>query len=152
MSDVETAKQELEQLTSLSSAIMSRFGKINIYDETYESLLRLVRRSGLVRETWDPAAARENKNKERNGKQLEAEEQDDQRHFTYKWSPSYLAATSDSPNPDVEIFGPYSVSDLRLWYANGYFGDQGERILLKQSSEEESASQGWKRWEQVLPV
>lgn len=146
-SEVENAKQELEQLTSLSSAIMSRFGIINIYDETYESLLRVVRRSGLVRETWDPAVSRQKK--EKNGLEQQ-EDQEDQRQFTYKWSPSYLAATTDSPNPDVQIFGPYSAQDLKSWYADGYFGDQGERILLKQSSDDETIAQGWKRWEQIF--
>lgn len=141
---VEQSKHELEQITSLSSMLMSRFGKINIYDETYESILRVVRRSGLVRETWDPAAAR--------GTHSNGHVEQDGRHFTYKWSPAYLAATSQSVGPDVQIFGPYSAQDIKVWFESGYFGDQGERILLKQVAEEEGTAQGWKRWEQVFDL
>jgi CD2 antigen cytoplasmic tail-binding protein 2 len=140
--EMERAKKELEQITSLSSALMSRFGKINAYDETYESILRVVRRSGLVRETWDPAAARD--------KQGNGHIEEDTRQFTYKWSPAYLAATTQSVEPDVQIFGPYPAQDIKVWFENGYFGDQGERILLRQISNEEGTSQGWKRWEQVF--
>jgi CD2 antigen cytoplasmic tail-binding protein 2 len=147
--DQESSRQDLDQLTSLSSALMARFGKLNIYDETYEGLLRVVRRSGLVRETWDPAAARALAAGKDTDPKLDQEQ--DVRSFTYKWSPHYLAATSQSPNPEVEVFGPYSAGDLRGWYGSGYFGDQGERILLQESNkEEEGGSRGWKRWEQLF--
>ncbi|UZJ57265.1 hypothetical protein CBS101457_006585 [Exobasidium rhododendri] len=145
--ELDSSRHDLDQLTSLSSALMSRYGKLNIYDETYEGLVRVVRKSGLVRETWDPAAVRE---RESTQEETKPSQEQDVRQFTYKWSSSYLSATSQSPNPEVEIFGPYSAVDLQGWYASGYFGDAGERILLQESSDGEEGPRGWKRWEQVF--
>lgn len=139
-------REDLDQLTSLSSTLMSKFGRLNVYEETYENLLRVVRRSGLVRETWDPAASRTASNGGTENGASQTEQEHDMRQFVYKWSPAYLAATSASPEPDVQIFGPYPASDLEAWHSSGYFGDAGERVLLQ-----EAGVQGWKRWEHVFP-
>ena len=53
-----SVKESLDQVTALSSELMSRHGLMSIYDETYEILVQDVRKSGLVRQTWDPAASR----------------------------------------------------------------------------------------------
>ncbi|KAE8225297.1 hypothetical protein CF319_g1928 [Tilletia indica] len=141
----------LEQYTALSSELMSTFGHINIYDETYESILRLLRRKGAVPADWDPAAKREQVKEPgpstaQSGSTV-ATDQQDLRQFTYRWAPAYLAATQGAnAAPDVETYGPFPVADLRSWAASGYFGAPGqcERILLKGHSEDGEGR--WKSW------
>ncbi|PWN92123.1 hypothetical protein FA10DRAFT_300653 [Acaromyces ingoldii] len=147
----DTAKAELEEVTSLTSDLMARYGLVNIYDETYESLLRSVRRSGLVRETWDPAAAAESgtaTGADDSAPAGKADEEQDSRQFEYRWSPAYLASTSQAPEPDIKTFGPFGVKDLHAWSESGFFGDKGERILLRLAG----GDPRWLKWAEVFPM
>lgn len=119
------AARDVETVTHLASVLMSRFGQLDVYDETYESLLAAVHKSGLVRQTFDPAA------------RFDAPAET----WEYKWAPAYLAATAreagTSVAPDVEVFGPFSHSDLTAWAQEGYFGPQHERILLRKAASQD---------------
>ncbi|EPQ30830.1 uncharacterized protein PFL1_01728 [Pseudozyma flocculosa PF-1] len=129
---------DLEVVTHLSSVLMSRFGQMDIYEQTYEGLLRDVRKSGLVRGTFDPASRFDEPSASAGAcpgmSEAEAAEPSAQR-WEYRWSPSYLAAAAQSSGgsvaPDIEIFGPFPKADIKGWAGAGYFGDNGERVLLR---------------------
>lgn len=150
----------LEELTTLSSTLMSHYGQINVYDETYESLLRAVRPAGVVTDDWDPATTRKSvssreepqagpSNGEASNGLSAPPASPDPRRFQYKWAPAYLAATAAAagraPEPDTQIFGPFDADELRSWGASGYFGESGERILLRIEGGE-----GWQGWSDAL--
>lgn len=135
---VASAGADVETVTHLSSVLMSRFGRLDIYDQTYEQLLHDVRKSGLTRQTFDPAAkfdpppaaaASANHSDDLSAGAAGAGE------WEYRWAPSYLATAARESNtpvdPEVQIFGPFSIADLKSWAEQGYFGDAGERILLR---------------------
>jgi len=165
----------LEEITTLSSALMERFGKLNIYEETFEGLLREVRRSGIVSQDWVPSSSSStftstststssntisnptlNSNLSSSASSS-TPNQDTQMEnpeittatYQYRWSPSYLSqiATSEqkSVSPEMEIFGPFAERELRSWAESGFFGQEKERILLRKNQDER-----WRSWEDVL--
>jgi CD2 antigen cytoplasmic tail-binding protein 2 len=143
----EAAGDALAKVTSLASSLMSRFSLLDIYDETYEALLRSVRRSQLEGADWDPSRARRAAAAAAAEAASEAASAPlDERSFVYRWAPAYLAATSAAPAPDVEVFGPYPAADLKEWAASGYFGEERERILLR----EQGAAGPWQEWKGVF--
>ena len=144
--DVKQAAADVESVTHLSSVLMSRFGRLDIYDQRYESLLRDVHRSGLVRETFDPAAKLDAPAPAVTANDGGAAE------WEYRWTPSYLAAaareTGTSVSPDIETFGPFTLADLRAWAHQGYFGDNADRILLRPSG----SNDAWTTFDQVIAM
>ncbi|PWN17802.1 hypothetical protein BCV69DRAFT_285681 [Microstroma glucosiphilum] len=160
----------IETFTSLISMLMDQFSQVNIYEEEYEGLLRSVRKSGLVAEDWDPARSRgdevEQEEADVHGGAAAAEpEAESGVLYEYRWSPSYLQATSTSTSTEdpstetpVETFGPYDLPTLRAWREAGYFGDVGpqgrgmgtERILLRRVGGEAGGGGEWKSWSELL--
>ncbi|KAL9939283.1 hypothetical protein V8E36_002096 [Tilletia maclaganii] len=153
----------VETFTALSSELMSNFGQINIYDETYEGILRALKRKGAVPAEWDPAAKRQALQKGEAPASTpsasipiaaplpapQPPSQPDNRAFIYRWAPAYLAATQGAnAAPDVETYGPFPVADLRGWAASGYFGAPGqcERILLKEAGPGTGQTGRWQSW------
>lgn len=142
--DLDRVKADLNKITALASELMSRFGLVNVYEATYESLLRDVRSSGLVRSTWDPAAEKESG---------EAKDANGAMSYVYKWSPLYLKAMSEQsgqetdPETEKQTFGPFNVTDLLSWKKAGYFGDDGERIELQPEGQNNSK---WSSWQDVF--
>ncbi|CCF50205.1 hypothetical protein NDA11_003176 [Ustilago hordei] len=146
--EAKKAASDVETVTHLSSVLMSRFGRLDIYEQTYEQLLRDVHKSGLVRQTFDPAAkfdppapklapattatsttnSTESATATNNGDSEGGE-------WEYRWTPSYLATSareSGTPvDPEIQTFGPFTLADIISWAEQGYFGNNGERILLR---------------------
>lgn len=85
-------------------------GDGNIYNTTYEELVRSVRSSSVVDHDWNPPSA--------------------DAKYQYKWS-SPEAGQSD------EIFGPFSEEDLKSWYNALYFGPSGEKIKVRRDGDQE---------------
>lgn len=118
---------QFETLTHVSGTLMSHFGQMNIYDEVYESLVRLVRRAKLVAEDWDPS------------RMLNEEHEAPSAHtgslWEYKWTPAYLGlmakAHDQSVDPETRIFGPFSQTELMEWAQQGYFGANKENISVR---------------------
>lgn len=102
----------IERVTSLASTLMS-IGNLDIYEETYESLLRTVRRSGIVSPDWTPPPA------------VPADAM-----YEYHWAPAYVAVSGGQASA-TEVYGPYSKDDLSAWRDAAYFGESGERIELR---------------------
>lgn len=159
--EVNKAAADVETVTHLSSVLMSRFGRLDIYEQTYEQLLRDVHKSGLVRQTFDPAAKFDppapepqptstaniasstetstiTTNEIAGGK------------WEYRWTPSYLAAAAREAgtpvDPEIQTFGPFTLSDLKNWAEQGYFGDNGERILLRLKGSKDA----WTTYDRVV--
>ncbi|KAJ1025844.1 hypothetical protein NDA16_002470 [Ustilago loliicola] len=142
---VKNAAADVETLTHLSSVLMSRFGRLDIYDQTYEQLLRDVHKSGLVRQTFDPAAKFDPPAPETSpaatttntGSTAATTSADSSAggEWEYRWTPSYLAAAAREAgtpvDPEIQTFGPFTLADLKSWAEQGYFGRNGERILLR---------------------
>ncbi|CAO1621869.1 unnamed protein product [Sympodiomycopsis kandeliae] len=141
-----------ESFTALTSTLMTKFNRYNLYDEEYHSILREVRRSGTVAPDWDPVEER----KKSLADLLDDDDEDKpsgDTQFVYQWSPSYLAEMGTADKPQ-ETFGPFPLSDLEAWKEAGYFGSQSsaERIVLKryvQGGTDEGRD--WKSWTEVLP-
>ena len=131
------ATARLERITHLTTLLMSEFGAINIYDDTYEALLRQVRRAGLVPEDWNPARKAEPETDDSGDAQWE-----------YKWTPKYLASVAKSSgtsvDPEAKAFGPYKQTELQSWAQQGYFGPDKENILVRRAAADGSQ---WLSWE-----
>ncbi|KAL4401552.1 hypothetical protein ACI68E_001195 [Malassezia pachydermatis] len=137
------AQASFDQFTHISSVLMSSFGQMNIYDEVYEGLVRMVRRAKIVPDEWDPARPRVD---ESDTEELPAPIPQEQ--WEYKWTPSYLAqaakAQGTSVDPETKVFGPFSQADLCAWADQGYFGAQKENIAVRRVTSEGPAS--WTAW------
>lgn len=149
--DVKQAAADVETVTHLSSVLMSRFGRLDIYDQTYEQLLHDVHKSGLVRQTFDPAAKFDPRPPSPAPAPAAAAAAADvavaatqpshdatdegSSQWEYRWTPSYLAAAAREAgtpvDPEIQTFGPFSLAELKDWAEQGYFGENGERILLR---------------------
>ncbi|KAJ9474461.1 GYF domain-containing protein [Pseudozyma hubeiensis] len=142
------AATDVESVTHLSSVLMSRFGRLDIYDQTYEQLLHDVHKSGLVRQTFDPAAKFDPPAVTESS--IEVTSGDSTAEWEYRWTPSYLAAAareSGTPvDPEIQVFGPFNLADLKGWAEQGYFGDGGERILLRRKGTDEA----WQAYNHVV--
>lgn len=94
---------DIEKITHLASNIMS-LGESDIYSKTYEELVRVVRSSGLVDESWEPPSA-------------------DVR-YEYKWSIPNAGLSGDT-------FGPFSEEEMKAWMQASYFGPSGEKVKVR---------------------
>jgi len=96
------ARSDIDEITHLASLLMS-LGDTDIYNKTYEELVRDVRRSGKVDPSWDPPSA--------------------DVKYEYKW---------DVPGAqDGQVFGPYSEEEMHAWYKAAYFGEGGEKVQVR---------------------
>ncbi|TFK76278.1 hypothetical protein BDN72DRAFT_808618 [Pluteus cervinus] len=91
---------DIEELTSLASTLMS-LGDPDIYSKTYEEIVRAVRASGDVDQSWEPPSA--------------------DVKYEYKWA----AGTN------TDVFGPFSEEEMKTWYKAAYFGPVGEKIQVR---------------------
>lgn len=116
------------RVTSLASTLMS-LGDSDVYEATYEMMLRLVRRSGIVAADWDPHPP---------------PPQTPDTKYEYKWAPDYVAASGGQASADA-VYGPYGATELTAWKAASYFGDDAERILVRRVGGDD-----WASWNSVF--
>jgi CD2 antigen cytoplasmic tail-binding protein 2 len=115
-----------ERVTSLASTLMS-LGNMDIYEETFESLLRTVRRSGIVPADWTPRPA------------VPADAK-----YEYHWSPSFVAASGGRAS-STEAYGPFGKDELLAWRDAAYFGETGDRIELRMVG-----TNDWGGWDVII--
>jgi CD2 antigen cytoplasmic tail-binding protein 2 len=94
----------VEALTHLASTLMG-FGDVDIYSRTYEEIVRSVRRSDKVDDSWEPPSA--------------------DVKYEYKWD------VPNSTGQEGEIFGPFTEGDMQAWYKAAYFGIAGEKVKVR---------------------
>lgn len=96
---------DIDHVTHLASNLMS-LGDTDIYNKTYEELVRAVRSSGKVDKDWVPPSA--------------------DIKYEYKWD------VPDASAQDGQVFGPFSEEEMHTWYKAQYFGVAGEKIKIRQ--------------------
>ena len=80
-------------------------GETDIYEKTYEEIVRSVRSSGNVDANWEPPSA--------------------DIKYEYKW---------DAPgNENGEVFGPFKEEELKAWHKAAYFGTYGEKVQVRKA-------------------
>ncbi|KAF9170413.1 hypothetical protein BGX21_000863 [Mortierella sp. AD011] len=107
-------RKSIEKLTDLCDRMMAR-GHFDIYEETYEQIVRNLRRADIIPDDWvigTPVL--------RPGEQTEAMLEDDPLFSTdvsweYKW-----ANPSEGQSAE-EIFGPFSGPEMKSWNEQGFF-------------------------------
>ncbi|KAI5119732.1 hypothetical protein M0805_008662 [Coniferiporia weirii] len=112
-------KSKIEQLTTLASNLLA-LGDVDIYNKTYEHLLRSVRSSGDVEPDWMPPVVT----------------------YEYKWDVPEAQAQNGSADP--QIFGPFSEDEMSAWYNANYFGESGEKVKVR------VAGGNWGGWDDVV--
>ncbi|KZS91111.1 hypothetical protein SISNIDRAFT_457099 [Sistotremastrum niveocremeum HHB9708] len=112
----QSTQHQIDRLTTIASALLPE--NVDIYSATYESILRSLRSSGKVPPEWTPPS-----------QNIKLE---------YRWA-------DPTQGQENETFGPFSEEELRAWYGAAYFGQDGERILLRRVGEEY-----WGTWEETL--
>lgn len=95
---------DIDTITHLASLLMS-LGDTDIYSKTYEELVRAVRRSGKVPESWEPPSA--------------------DAKYEYKWD------VPGSTGESGQVFGPFSEEEMHTWFKASYFGVAGEKIKVR---------------------
>ncbi|EJU05266.1 hypothetical protein DACRYDRAFT_28794, partial [Dacryopinax primogenitus] len=134
--DTEPSTTPIERVTALASTLME-LGNMDVYDDTYEQLLRSVRRSGLVSQNWVPPSQTPPR---------KASPPLDNTQYEYRWSPDYLAVAGGSVE-GPQTFGPFQKRDLDAWRSAGYFGgyENCERVQVRGVGDSE-----WKSWNAVF--
>ncbi|KAF8201736.1 hypothetical protein BJ912DRAFT_515071 [Pholiota molesta] len=94
---------DIETITHLASNLMS-LGDTDIYSKTYEELVRSVRSSATVDETWEPQSA--------------------DVKYEYKWSTPDVGQTE-------QTFGPFGEEEIKSWFNASYFGATGEKVRVR---------------------
>ena len=98
-----SAPSEIDHLTHLASTLMS-LGDTDIYNKTYEELVRAVRSAGKVDQAWVPPSA--------------------DVKYEYKWD---VPEAGDAN----QTFGPFSEEEMQAWYEAAYFGTAGEKVKVR---------------------
>lgn len=112
-------KSDIDEITHLASMLMS-FGDTDVYNKTYEELVRSVRSAGKVDQSWVPPSA-------------------DVR-YEYIWD-----VPGATPGQEGQVFGPYSEDEMRTWFKASYFGLAGEKIKVRTVGSSE-----WGGWDDVV--
>ncbi|KAF9913411.1 hypothetical protein BX616_010072 [Lobosporangium transversale] len=114
--DVEGDKRKklIEKLTDLSDRMMA-MGHFDIYEETYEQIVRLLRKVDIIADDWEVGTP-----VLKPGEQAQAMLEDDPLFastvsWEYKW-----ANPSEDQDAD-EIFGPFSGAEMKSWNDQGFF-------------------------------
>ncbi|KAH8107001.1 hypothetical protein BXZ70DRAFT_915996 [Cristinia sonorae] len=112
-------KTDIDEITHLASLLMS-FGDTDVYNKTYEELVRSVRSSGNVDQSWVPPSA--------------------DVQYEYVWD-----VPGTTSGQEGQVFGPYSEEEMRTWYKASYFGSVGEKIKIRTVG-----SNDWGTWDDVV--
>ncbi|KDN51712.1 hypothetical protein RSAG8_00260, partial [Rhizoctonia solani AG-8 WAC10335] len=127
--DEQPEENPVTRVTALASTLMS-LGEADVYEETYEKMLRLVRRSGIVPADWDPHPP---------------PPQTPDTKYEYRWAPDYVAASGGQASADA-VYGPYGGTEMGAWKTALYFGDDAERIQVRRVGDND-----WGSWNTVFP-
>ncbi|KAG6330053.1 hypothetical protein ID866_9036 [Astraeus odoratus] len=106
---------DIDLITHLASNLLS-LGDVDIYSKTYEELVRSIRSSGQVSSDWMPPSA--------------------DVKYEYRWNVS--------GQQSADTFGPFSEDEMKGWYRAAYFGESGEKVMVRQVGSE------WGDWHDVL--
>lgn len=152
---VDPVTKKIDLLTQLASTLLSSHGDLEIYDQTYEDIIKTLKSEGAVRRDWVPPKDTSEESNPTNITISTGNESLINRplvsrpsvaprpvpstiQFFYKW----LITPIGQP-PDQE-FGPYSNVEITNWVSGGYFGDKGAAVMVRIVGVE-----GWKCWSDI---
>ena len=138
------ALKKIDRITLLASTLLAQ-GELEIYDMSYESIIKTLKEEGAVRRDWvpprDPDIEREAT--EAATAAREAAASSGRRvliarpgasvaggptattKYSYKW------IVPQEGQPEGQEYGPFPRSELEGWISQGYFGPGAEKIAVK---------------------
>lgn len=146
------ATKRIKLLTHLASTLLATHGELEIYDQTYEDIIKGLKSEGAVRADWKPA---------RDPTMIEesaaiARQEEENSHATSSTSinrPRRLIARPTAVTAPISTtkyfykwvlppagqapqdYGPYSSTEMNTWIGGGFFGPEGNGILVKKEGE-----------------
>lgn len=151
------ADKKINRITLLASTLLSQ-GELEIYDQSYEDIIKTLKTEGAVRRDWIPprdpdiereaeaAAAQATANSATSGRRVliarpttaaapASSATDSGSKFSYKW------IKPQEGQPPGQEYGPFPRAELEGWIAGGYFGAGGEGITVKVNGKD-----SWETW------
>ncbi|KAF9100070.1 hypothetical protein BGX29_006812 [Mortierella sp. GBA35] len=109
-------RRTIEKLTDLCDKMMA-MGHFDVYEETYEQMVRNLRRADVIPDDWEVGTP-----VLKPGEHLEAMLDDDPllsstAQWEYKW-----ASPQEGQDAD-QVFGPFSSADMKSWSEQGFFSN-----------------------------
>ncbi|KAF9911678.1 hypothetical protein EC991_002796 [Linnemannia zychae] len=105
----------IEKLTDLCDKMMA-MGHFDVYEETYEQVVRKLRRADIIEDDWE-IGTRVLRPSEKLAALLAVEEESTPVQWEYKW-----ANPQESQDAD-QVFGPFSGADMKSWSQQGFFSN-----------------------------
>ncbi|GAA5874312.1 hypothetical protein JCM3774_000937 [Rhodotorula dairenensis] len=170
--------KKIDRLTHFASTLLSAHGELEIYDQTYEDIIKTLKAEGAVRRDWvpptDPDIALEEAEEVAHHKAqadvdaaAAAAAAADQGRSSggrsrviiarpHTATPSsaatkqyYYKWRSPPPGqPADQEYGPYDRATLEGWIAGGYFGNTADAERIFVRSED-GDERAWREWKQV---
>lgn len=110
-------KQAIEKLTDLCDKMMA-MGHFDIYEETYEQAVRVLRRAEIIDDDWmigTPVLRPEERAAAAAAAMLMEEDEDMPVQWEYRW------ASPPEGQSAEETFGPFSGAEMKSWWDQGFF-------------------------------
>ncbi|KAI9138073.1 hypothetical protein BKA69DRAFT_1094252 [Paraphysoderma sedebokerense] len=136
---IEEAKKDVELITEIADRLVGE-GDLDVYSQTYESIMSKLRRSKAVDVEWTPTHPSQTQSStfvSNDGDTLsqapgdsglmKAGTNENNEDKTQKWRYKWLVNSIDNEG-SAEEYGPYEYRNMKEWYNLGYF-NQG--ILLQ---------------------
>ncbi|KAL1924345.1 uncharacterized protein VTP21DRAFT_7380 [Calcarisporiella thermophila] len=109
-------KKDIETLTDMSDRMMSK-GNFDVYDMSYEQVVRELRLQGIIPDDWVPGEPLDqSSNKDVVAGNKDARETTSDAQWEYKWTQG------------EEVHGPFSSTEMKAWYDGGFFTDQSVQV------------------------
>jgi CD2 antigen cytoplasmic tail-binding protein 2 len=160
---------QIDEISTLASTLLGSYGETDIYEESWDSIVKTLRLEGEVPRGWEPDTPEAADGSTTQGAVKSstastsviqrpliarrpappAQQQppptslpathSDTRYF-YRWLP-------DSGAPPDQLgrsYGPFSHAEMISWVQGQYFGPSGKNIEVRRFEEDERA---WRSWE-----
>ncbi|KAF9134868.1 hypothetical protein BGW39_005583 [Mortierella sp. 14UC] len=105
----------IEKLTDLCDKMMA-MGHFDVYEETYEQMVRKLRRADIIEDDWEVGTP-VLKPGERLAALLAVGEESTPVQWEYKWANPQEGQDAD------QVFGPFSGADMKSWSQQGFFSN-----------------------------
>lgn len=148
---VDPVVKQIKLLTHLASTLLSAHGDLEIYEQSYEGIMKTLKEEGAVRRDWNPPRNSFNdaslaSHEDTDGTNatsarsstLIARPSASSKQFYYKWN------TPPNGQPPGQEYGPYAQAELEGWVAGGFFGEGGSTVEVRIVGVD-----GWKSWKEA---
>lgn len=151
------AVKKINRITHLASTLLAQ-GELEIYDTSYEDMIKTLKEEGAVRRDWipprDPDIEREAVAAASAAREAAATPgrrvliarpgasggPPPSSRYLYRW------VVPQEGQPEGQEYGPFPRSELEGWIAQGYFGGaRAEKIVVKPEGKE-----AWVSWQEAI--